>query len=53
MGQRVRVGAVQAEPVWWDLEGSLSKTIDHIMKAGTKGVKVLGLPEVWICGYPW
>jgi nitrilase len=46
MGQRVRVGAVQAEPVWWDLEGSVSKTIDLIMEAGTKGVKVLGFPVV-------
>lgn len=53
MGQTVRVGAIQAEPVWWDLEGAVSKTIDLIQEAGAKGVKILAFPEVWLCGYPW
>ena len=49
----VRVGAVQAEPGWLDLEESVEKTIDLIQDAANKGVKVLGFPEVWIPGYPW
>jgi nitrilase len=53
MGQTVRVSAVQAEPIWWDLDGSVSKTIDLIMEAGSRGVKVLGYQEIWISGYPW
>lgn len=49
----VRVGAVQAEPVWLDLDGSVKKTIDLIEKAASDNVQVLGFPEVWIPGYPW
>jgi nitrilase len=49
----VRVGAVQAEPVWLNLEGGVEKTISLIGDAAKDGVKVLGFPEVWIPGYPW
>lgn len=51
--KKVRVGAVQAEPVWLDLDGSVDKTISLIQKASSDGVQVLGFPEVWIPGYPW
>jgi nitrilase len=50
---KVRVGAVQSEPVWLNLEGSVDKTISLIKSAASDGVKVLGFPEVWIPGYPW
>lgn len=53
MTTMVRVGAVQAEPVWLDLDGSVDKTISLIRKASADGVQVLGFPEVWIPGYPW
>ncbi|KAK6066089.1 aliphatic nitrilase [Seiridium cupressi] len=53
MDQIVKVGAVQAEPVWLDLEGSVTKTIALIEQAASDGVQVLGFPEVWIPGYPW
>lgn len=49
----VKVGAVQAEPVWFDLQGGVDKTISIIKKAGADGVNVLGFPEVFIPGYPW
>jgi predicted amidohydrolase len=49
----IRVGAVQAEPVWLDLQGSVKKTIDIIQKAASDGVQVLGFAEVSIPGYPW
>ncbi|KAJ6002515.1 hypothetical protein N7451_005062 [Penicillium sp. IBT 35674x] len=48
---KVRVGAVQAEPAWVDLAGSVAKTIALIQEAGAKGINVLGFPEVWIPGY--
>ena len=51
--QKVRVGAVQAEPGWLDLEESVEKTLSLIQQASEKGVNVLGFPEVWIPGYPW
>lgn len=50
---KIRVGAVQAEPVWLNLEGGVDKTISLIRDAAKDGVKVLGFPEVWIPGYPW
>lgn len=43
---------MQAEPVWLDLQGSVSKTITLIEEAAADGVQVLGFPEVWIPGYP-
>lgn len=53
MTQTVRVGAVQAEPAWLDLQGGVAKTIALIQQAGKDGVNVLGFPEVWLTGYPW
>lgn len=53
MSTKVRVGAVQGEPVWLNLEGSVGKTISLIKQAAADGVQVLGFPEVWIPGYPW
>ncbi|KAJ9609937.1 hypothetical protein H2200_006266 [Cladophialophora chaetospira] len=53
MGKKVKVGAVQAEPAWWDLEGSVNKVISLIETAGKDGVNVLGFPEVFVPGYPW
>jgi predicted amidohydrolase len=49
----VKVGAVQAEPGWLDLQASVDKTIGLIEQAGRENVNVLGFPEVWIPGYPW
>lgn len=53
MDQKVRVAAVQAEPVWNDLEGGVQKVISIIEEAATNGAQVLGFPEVFIPGYPW
>lgn len=51
--EKIRVGAVQAEPGWLDLDKSVDKTISLIQQASDDGVNVLGFPEVWIPGYPW
>ncbi|RFU33134.1 hypothetical protein B7463_g3155, partial [Scytalidium lignicola] len=53
MSKTVYLGAVQAELVWLDLQGSVQKTIDIIRNAGEQGIDVLGFPEVFILGYPW
>jgi nitrilase len=50
---KVKVGAVQAEPGWLDLQASVSKTVDLVERAASENVNVLGFPEVWIPGYPW
>jgi predicted amidohydrolase len=49
----IRVRVVQAEPVWFDLQSTVDKTLDLIEEAGTRGISILGFPEVWIPGYPW
>jgi predicted amidohydrolase len=49
----VKVAAIQAEPVWNDLEGGVNKAIAYIEEAASKGANVLGFPEVFIPGYPW
>lgn len=49
----IKVGAVQAEPGWVDLQASVDKTIALIEQASKENVNVLGFPEVWIPGYPW
>lgn len=41
MSTNVRVGAVQAEPVWLDLEGSVNKTVSLIESAAADGVQVV------------
>ncbi|KAF9492682.1 carbon-nitrogen hydrolase [Pleurotus eryngii] len=48
-----KVAAVQAEPVWLDLKGSVDKTIAIIQEASAAGAKIIGFPEVFIPGYPW
>ena len=53
MGKKVKVGAIQAEPQWLDLEGGVNKVISLIETAGRDGVNVLGFPEVFVPGYPW
>lgn len=48
--------AVQAAPVYFDLAGTVEKTIDLIGQAETRGIKLLAFPETWIPGYcfwPW
>ncbi|OQV07539.1 hypothetical protein CLAIMM_11962 [Cladophialophora immunda] len=53
MGNKVRVGAIQAEPVWLDLQGGVRKVVSLIEQAAKDGINVLGFPEVFIPGYPW
>lgn len=53
MSKTIRVGAVRAEPVWLDRQGSVDKTVSLIKKAGEDGITILGFPKVWIPGYPW
>ncbi|KAJ8092900.1 hypothetical protein PM082_023534 [Marasmius tenuissimus] len=51
--RKFKVAAVQAEPVWLDLQGGVNKTIDIINEAAAEGAKIIGFPEVFIPGYPW
>ena len=53
MSQAYKVAAVQAAPVFLDLDGTVDKALDLIEQAGAHGVKLIAFPETWIPGYPW
>jgi predicted amidohydrolase len=48
----VRVAVTQHEPVWLDLQGTVSKTCKIIEEASKAGAKLVAFPEVWVPGYP-
>ncbi|MEJ8848685.1 carbon-nitrogen hydrolase family protein [Variovorax rhizosphaerae] len=50
---KLRVAAVQAAPVFLDLDATIGKTIDLMGQAAAQGVKLIAFPETWIPGYPW
>lgn len=49
----MKVAALQAEPVWLDLDKTVDKTISLIEEAASNGAQLLAFPEVWIPGYPY
>jgi aliphatic nitrilase len=53
MGRQIRVAAVQAAPVFLDLDATVDKAIALMDEAGAKGVELIGFPETWIPGYPF
>jgi nitrilase len=50
---KLRVAAVQAAPVFLNLDATIDKTVDLIKEAAKQGVKLVAFPETWIPGYPW
>ncbi|MBU8829749.1 carbon-nitrogen hydrolase family protein [Mycolicibacterium goodii] len=47
-----RIGAVQAEPIWYDLEATVDKTLTLIDAGADQGVQQIAFPELWLPGYP-
>ena len=50
---KYKVAAVQAAPVWLDLDATVDKCIHFIEEAREKGCKLIAFPETFIPGYPW
>jgi aliphatic nitrilase len=50
---QLRVAAIQAAPVFLDLDRTIDKAIRLMQEAASKGAKLIAFPETWIPGYPW
>ncbi len=53
MSTQFKVAAIQAAPVFLDLNGTIDKAIAMIEEAASNDAKLIAFPETWIPGYPW
>lgn len=49
---KIKVAAVQAEPVWMDLSATLDKTEKLVAEAAQAGAQLIAFPELWLPGFP-
>ncbi|MGI9614946.1 MAG: carbon-nitrogen hydrolase family protein, partial [Acidimicrobiales bacterium] len=53
LNRTVKVAAVQAEPIWFDMDATTDKVIDLVSEAANNGAELVAFPETFIPGYPW
>lgn len=49
---KFRAAAVQAEPVWFNLDATIDVTETLVADAARQGARLVAFPEVWLPGYP-
>lgn len=52
MSEPIRVGIVQASPVFLNLQASLAKAVSLTEEAAKQGAKLVAFGETWLPGYP-
>ena len=52
MSHRIRVGIIQAAPVYLDLAATMEKLESLIRQGAADGARVLACGETWLTGYP-
>jgi aliphatic nitrilase len=50
---KFKAAAIQAAPVFLDLDQTIDKTVALIEEAASNGADVIAFPETWLPGYPW
>jgi aliphatic nitrilase len=50
---KLRVAAIQAAPVFLDLDATLDKAVRLIEEAAADHANLIAFPETWVPGYPW
>ncbi|MEM7341361.1 MAG: carbon-nitrogen hydrolase family protein [Actinomycetota bacterium] len=53
LNRTVRVAAIQAEPVWFDMAATVDKCVSLISEASAGGAEIVAFPETFVPGYPW
>ena len=49
---KIKVGIIQASPVFFDLEASLAKAVRYVGQAAAGGARLVAFGETWLPGYP-
>jgi nitrilase len=52
MSEPFKVAAVQAAPIFLDLEATVTKACDLIGQAAVQGARIVAFPEAFVPGYP-
>lgn len=50
--RKYTAAAVQAAPVWFDLQATVDKAVALIQEAAANGARLIAFPETWVPGYP-